>query len=65
MVCQGYNNDMLYKWKAINMKATHLFRSDHGNDGNPLLPHHLPEILTGVGEGTLRGDVVPLLSTSC
>lgn len=47
------------------MKPKHLFSSDHGDDGNTLFPHHLPEVLTRVRQGTLRGNVAPLLSTCC
>lgn len=43
--------------------SKHLFSSDHGDDGDALFPHHLPEVLTRVWQGPLRGDVVPLLST--
>lgn len=47
------------------MKPKHLFSSDHGDDGNTLFPHHLPEVLTRVRQGTLRGNVAPLLPTCC
>lgn len=58
-------NKNFKKCEAINMKPKHLFSSDHGNDGNTLFPHHLPEVLTRVRQGTLRGNVAPLLSTCC
>lgn len=44
---------------------THLFSCDHGDDGDSLLPHHLPEVLTRVRHGTLRCDVAPLLPGDC
>lgn len=47
------------------MKLTHLLSSDHGDDGDTLLPHHLPEVLTRVRQRTLCGNVGPLLSTYC
>lgn len=47
------------------MKSTHLFSSDHGDDGDALFPHHLPEVQACVRQGTLRGNVAPLLSTYC
>lgn len=52
-------------FEAVNMEVTHLFSSDHGDDGDTLLPHHLPEVLTRVRQWTLRGNVAPLLSTYC
>lgn len=55
------------KCVAIAMKkatTTHLFCSNHGDDGDALFPHHLPEVLTRVRQGTLRGDVAPLPSAS-
>lgn len=51
--------------KGFKIKSTYLFGSDHGNDGDTLFPHHLPEILTRVLHGTLRGNVIPLLPTYC
>ena len=51
---------------AVSMKRnTHLLSSDHPDDGDALLPHHLPEVLTRVGHGTLRRDVAPFLSSDC
>lgn len=45
------------------MKSVYLFSCDHGDDGDSLFPHHLPEVLARVRQGTLCGDVAPLLST--
>lgn len=44
------------------MSVTHLLSRYHGDDGDALLPHHLPEVLTRVVQRALCGDVVPLLS---
>lgn len=38
----------------------YLLRRHHGDDGHSLFPHHLPEVRTGVLQGPLCGDVVPL-----
>lgn len=51
------------KCRVVNMKTMHLFSSNHGDDGDTLFPHHLPEVLTRVWQRTLRGNVAPLLST--
>lgn len=50
------------KNKCGGVNVTHFFSSDHGDDGDALFPHHLPEVGTRVRQGTLRGDVAPLLS---
>lgn len=41
--------------------CVYLLGCNHGDDVNPLLPDHLPEVGTGAGERALGGNVAPLL----
>lgn len=41
--------------------CVYLLSGNHGDDVDPLLPHHLPEVGAGVGQRALGGNVVPLL----
>ena len=43
--------------KEKNYKKTDLFVAGHDNDLNLALHHHPPEVVDGVGEGTLAGNI--------
>lgn len=45
----------------VNRLCLYLFCRNHGDNVDPLLPDHLPEVGAGVGQWSLGGDVVPLL----
>lgn len=50
--------------QGCSASHSYLLCRDHGDHVHPLLPHHLPEVMAGMWQGSLSGDVVPFRPTN-